>query len=56
MLLVVVKYFTILKIKPIETDIEEDKGILSIYKEFLEIEYGEDADFETTVMDYPFNF
>ena len=31
-----------------ETDVEEDKGILEIYKEFLEIEKGEGFDFEET--------
>jgi DNA-directed RNA polymerase II subunit RPB1 len=31
-----------------ETDIEDDKGILEIYKEFLTMEYGEDYDFEQT--------
>ena len=31
-----------------ETDIEEDKGILSIYKEFLHMDKGEDYDYEET--------
>ena len=31
-----------------ETDIEEDKGILEIYKEFLSLEYGDDFDYEVT--------
>tara|TARA_Y100000817_G_scaffold175199_1_gene136826 strand:+ start:4024 stop:8607 length:4584 start_codon:yes stop_codon:yes gene_type:complete len=31
-----------------ETDIEEDKGILDIYKEFLHMEKGEDYEYEET--------
>jgi DNA-directed RNA polymerase II subunit RPB1 len=31
-----------------ETDIEEDKGMLELYKEFLSMEYGDDYDFEET--------
>ena len=30
------------------TDIEDDKGILEIYKEFLSLEHGEDYDFQET--------
>ena len=31
-----------------ETDIEEDQGFLSIYKEFIEMENGDDYDYEET--------
>jgi DNA-directed RNA polymerase II subunit RPB1 len=31
-----------------ETDIKEDEGFLSIYRELLKVEYGDDYDFETT--------
>ena len=41
-----------------QTEIEEDRGILEIYKDFLDMEYGEDYDFEQTspwVIRFTFN-
>ena len=32
-----------------DTEIEEDKGILDIYKEFLFMEKGEEFEFEETI-------